>query len=164
MLFSEMIVWVCMILVASASYIPSTVTRRLNTPIEVIPSPQPRGKLNDKEVIKALSLLLSEKITGKEQKQTKGDILNDALIKKESLEELRKGRQFGGVPQCETTGFETTIREECEEVSNIECKKVNVTMVRNEIGNRCKTMFDQKCNVTYKDVPTSKCSPYQRTR
>ena len=80
----------------------------------------------------------------------------------------REGRQFDGFASaagdCETTGFETKVREECEEVSNIECKKVNVTQFRTEIKPRCKTMFDQICNVTYNDVPKHKCTPKQRNR
>ena len=83
-------------------------------------------------------------------------------------ERLREGRQFDGFASangdCEITGYETNIREECEEVSTIECKKVNVTKVRSEIRPRCKTLFDQKCNVTYNDVPTKKCSPKKINR
>ena len=60
--------------------------------------------------------------------------------------------------------FETNLREECEEVSNVECKRINVTMYRPEIRERCRTSFDQSCNVTYKDVPTDKCAPRLRNR
>ena len=118
---------------------------RFSHPLEVLHPRQP--KLGGGDMIRVLSHLLAEKI------QLAGG-------RRKKL--LRKGRQEG--PQCETTGFETTVKEECEEGSEVECRKVNVTMYRVELGNRCKTMFDQKCNVTYKDVPTEKCSPYLRNR
>ena len=95
----------------------------------------------------------------------------DKLSKEDEETERHKskeGRQFDGFASaagnCETTGFETRVREECEEVSNIECKKVNVTQFRTEIKPRCKTMFDQICNVTYNDVPKHKCTRKQRNR
>ena len=86
-------------------------------------------------------------------------------------ERLREGRQFDGFASangdCEITGYETNIREEWEEVSTIECKKVNVTKFRSEIRPRCKTLFDQKyytSGQTYNNVPKQKCSPKRRNR
>ena len=108
------------------------------------------SQLSKADIVKVLSHLLADKVVDK-----KG-------------EDRRTARQFPGfanpLGECEVVGYETKIREECEEVSNIECKKINVTMYRPEIRERCKTAFDQTCNVTYKDVPTDKCVPTLRNR
>ena len=106
--------------------------------------------LSKTEMVKVLSHLLADKVEEEE-----------SLTK-------RTERQFPGfaspLGECEVVGFETNVREECDEVSNIECKRVNVTRYRPEIRERCKTSFDQSCNVTYKDVPTDKCTPRKRNR
>ena len=107
-------------------------------------------QLSKKDIVKVLSHLLADKV-------------------EEKIEEKERiGRQFPGfanpLGECEVVGYETKVREECEEVSNIECKKINVTMYRPEIRERCKTSFDQSCNVTYKDVPTDKCESTARNR
>ena len=99
-------------------------------------------QLSKKDIVKVLSHLLADKV-------------------EEKIEEKERiGRQFPGfanpLGECEVV--------ECEEVSNIECKKINVTMYRPEIRERCKTSFDQSCNVTYKDVPTDKCESTARNR
>ena len=130
--------------------------------IRTRPSRQSKeDKLSNKEILKELSRLLDDR----------GEV-DVEIIKeddeKEEPEMARKPKQFPGfvnpAGECELQGYETNIREECEEVSNIECKKVNVTMYRPEIRQRCKTSFDQICNVTYKDVPTDKCSPTKKNR
>jgi hypothetical protein len=119
--------------------------------------------LSDGDIVDALSRLISDPNEGEESSQF--DTEMETEMRKEKL---REGRQFDGFASangdCEITGFETNIREECEEVSTIECKKVNVTQFRTEIKPRCKTLFDQKCNVTYNDVPTQRCSPRKRNR
>ena len=93
--------------------------------------------MSDQEIMSALSRLLLENKEREELKEEKGTETNKS----------REGRQFDGFASaagdCETTGFETKVSEECEEGSNIECKKVNVTQFRTEIKPRCKTLFDQ---------------------
>ena len=115
-------------------------------------------QLSKKEIVKALSQLLGDK----------GDTSDIFKDEKKDNEKKRAGKQFPGfanpLGECEVIGFETKVREECEEISNIECKPINVTMYRPEIRERCKTSFDQTCNVTYKDVPTDKCTPTKRNR
>ena len=122
-----------------------------------------RGGLSDGDIVDALSRLISDK--NDREESSKFDTEMETEMEKERL---REGRQFDGFASanghCEITGYETNIREECEEVSTIECKKVNVTKFRSEIRPRCKTLFDQKCNVTYNDVPTQKCSPKKINR
>ena len=81
-------------------------------------------QLSKKDIVKVLSHLLADKV-------------------EEKIEEKERiGRQFPGfanpLGECEVVGYETKVREECEEVSNIECKKINVTMYRPEIRERCK--------------------------
>ena len=72
---------------------------------------------------------------------------------------------LGGLEQCETTGFETRTREECEEVSETECKPITITKNRTEIINKCEVKTDsQKCNVTYNGVPRQKCLPKTVTK
>ena len=72
---------------------------------------------------------------------------------------------LGGLEQCETTGFETRTREECEEVSETECKPITITKNRTEIVNKCEVKTDsKKCNVTYSGVPRQKCLPKTVTK
>ena len=73
-------------------------------------------------------------------------------------------RGFSGPPfsrqeSCEVTGFETRLREECEEVFDTECRPIMVKKFRTEIYEKCETMLDKICNVTYSPVPKQKCSP-----
>ena len=86
-----------------------------------------------------------------------------------SLEELdrqtirgfsRSTPSFSGLEKCETTGFETRTREECEEVTEVECRPIMVKKIRTEIIEKCETLLDRKtCNVTYIGVPKQQCSP-----
>ena len=92
---------------------------------------------------------------------------NGAAAKNET-ERAREARQERGfqpaLGQCETTGFETRMREECEEITELECKNVNITLYRTELRPRCKTMFDQTCNVTYTEMPANKCSQVKKKK
>ena len=87
---------------------------------------------------------------------------------KNETERAREARQEKGfqpaLGQCETTGFETRTREECEEITELECKNVNITLYRTELRPRCKTMFDQTCNVTYTEMPANKCSQVKKKK
>ena len=97
-------------------------------------------------------------------------------------QEARIGRQtededlegFQQEERCETTGFVSRNRTECQvtedrrrtedrehlqEVSETECSNVEVTKMRMEIKKECKTKHDQTCNVTMKEVPTEECRP-----
>ena len=58
---------------------------------------------------------------------------------------------------CEVTDFEEKKRQECEEVSETECRPVVVTKFRTELVRKCKTFTDQRCNVTYTEVPRQAC-------
>ena len=152
----NIIVW--FILLSAAGHNPAADARRL---IRKIPPKNSRAeRLSNKEIVKALSRLLSD--------TTEPEDLFTAEETDTLIEQGREARQFPGFSNprgnFEITGYETNIREECTEVSNVECKKINVTMYRPEITQRCKTSFDQTCNVTYKDVPTDKCSPTKRNR
>ena len=152
----NILVW-C-ILLSAAGHNPAADARRF---IKMNPPKHSRAeRLSNKEIVKALSRLLS--VT------TEPEDLFTAEETVTLIELGREARQFPGFSNprgnCEITGYETNIREECTEVSNVECKKINVTMYRPEITQRCKTSFDQTCNVTYKDVPTDKCSPTKRNR
>ena len=105
--------------------------------------------------MKALTILLSDE----DQEERK--------VRKDEVSRPREGRQegFEGVlGECEITGFEVMVREECEKGSEIQCEKVNVTKFRTEIVNKCKTLFDNKCEVTYNDVPTQKCMQKQKNK
>lgn len=84
----------------------------------------------------------------------------------EEFSDYETARQtLGGLEQCETTGFETRTREECEEVSETECKPITITKNRTEIVNKCEVKTDsQKCNVTYNGVPRQKCLPKTVTK
>ena len=151
----NILVW-CILL----SY-PTTDARRF---IRMNPPRHSRAeRLSNKEIAAALSRLLSD------NSEPEDFFTAEKTEETDDIDERgREARQFPGFSNprgnCEITGYETNIREECTEVSNVECKKINVTMYRPEITQRCKTSFDQTCNVTYKDVPTDKCSPTKRNR
>ena len=56
----------------------------------------------------------------------------------------RHGRQEFREPKqiqegCETTGYETTIREECTKIVEAVCENVTVTKFRPKIERKCKT-------------------------
>ena len=58
---------------------------------------------------------------------------------------------------CEVTDFEEKTRQECEEVKETECQPVKVTKFKTELVRKCKTFTDQRCNVTYTEVPRQAC-------
>ena len=95
-------------------------------------------------------------------------LLSEPTEKETETERLREDELLDGFAlakgDCEDRGFETRVREECEEINEIECKKVDITNFRTEIKNRCKTLFDQTCNVNYNDVPAHKCFQKQRNK
>ena len=62
---------------------------------------------------------------------------------------------------CEVTDFEEMTRQECEEVKETECQPVKVTKFRTELVTKCKTFTDQRCNVTYTEVPRQACRAIQ---
>jgi hypothetical protein len=66
--------------------------------------------------------------------------------------------------ECETQGFETRTREECNEVSEIECNPIQVTKYKTEIVQRCRTLTDKKCEVLYTEVPKEKCEPSEEQK
>ena len=83
----------------------------------------------------------------------------------EESEDLQRQTFFSGQETCETTGFENITREECEEVSEIECKPIVVTKYRTEIVPKCEIKTDDKsCNVTVTTVPKQECVPKQVTK
>ena len=77
----------------------------------------------------------------------------------------REGKQVNeNLEECETQGFETRTREECNEVSEIECNPIQVTKYKTEIVQRCKTLTDKKCEVLYTEVPKEKCEPSEEQK
>ena len=79
--------------------------------------------------------------------------------------EAREGKQVNeNLEECETQGFETRTREECNEVSEIECNPIQVTKYKTEIVQRCKTVTDQICEVLNTYVPKEKCGPSEEER
>ena len=95
-------------------------------------------------------------------------LLAEPAEKETETERLREDELLDGFAlakgTCEDMCFETKVREGCVEINKIECKKVDITNFRTEIQNRCKTLFDQTCNVTYNDVPAHKCFQKQRNK
>ena len=77
----------------------------------------------------------------------------------------REGKQVNSnLEECETQGFETRTREECNEVSEIDCKPIQVTKYKTEIVQRCRTLTDKKCEVLYTEVPKEKCEPSEEQK
>ena len=81
----------------------------------------------------------------------------------EYSEELARQRQLG-LEQCEVTGFETNTREECEEVSETECRPITLTKYRTEIVNKCEVKTDKECDVTFTGKPSQRCEPRTVTK
>ena len=74
------------------------------------------------------------------------------------------GRGFSNLETCEVTGFETRTREECEEAFEVECRPIKVKKIRTEIIEKCETLLDKTCNVSYTGVPKQQCSPKMSKR
>ena len=64
-----------------------------------------------------------------------------------------------GQKKCELTGFQTRTREECEEVTEINCKPITVKKIRTEIRHKCETMMNKTCQVIYNSEPKQQCKP-----
>ena len=59
---------------------------------------------------------------------------------------------------CEVTGFETRVREECEEVSEIDCRPIQVKKIRTEIRQQCDVKLNKTCDVVFNPAPKDQCS------
>ena len=59
---------------------------------------------------------------------------------------------------CEVTGFETRTREECEDVSEIECRPIQVKKIRTEIRQQCDVKLNKTCDVVFNPAPKDQCS------
>ena len=103
---------------------------------------------------------------GKESHQDGADSENvDYDDYSEEVGGEREGKQVNSnLEECETQGFETRTREECNEVSEIECNPIQVTKYKTEIVQRCKTLTDKKCEVLYTEVPKEKCEPSEEQK
>ena len=161
-----------LILVSSVRSSPTENSR------QILPSYKKKTLSHD-QILKALSILMKEKsLSRKEPEVREGrhefddevskaeesleeyDEYSEAEDSFEELERQRFGTSFSPLEKCETTGFETRVREECEEVSEVECTPIQIKKFRTEIEARCETKLDrQSCNVTYTGVPKQQCSP-----
>jgi len=65
---------------------------------------------------------------------------------------------------CVTTGYDTRIRELCEEVLETICKPTTEVKYRKEIQTRCDTRIQQKCNTTTRERPREVCTERTRTQ
>ena len=58
-------------------------------------------------------------------------------IVRQSRQEFRDGKQID--ENCETTGYETQIREDCNQIVETVCKNVTITKFKPDIKRTCKT-------------------------
>ena len=65
---------------------------------------------------------------------------------------------------CEVTGFESRVREECEEVSEVECTPIEVKKIKTEIRDKCEVKLNKTCEVQFSPAPTEKCHPTTKRR
>jgi len=65
---------------------------------------------------------------------------------------------------CRTTGYETRVRELCEEVLDTVCTPTKEVEYRKEIQERCDTRLQQRCNNTIKERPREVCKEITRTQ
>ena len=63
---------------------------------------------------------------------------------------------------CTTTGYETRLRELCEEILETKCKAIKNVEYRKEIQVRCDTRLQQKCNTTIRERPREVCKEISR--
>ena len=83
---------------------------------------------------------------------------SDSLLAPVSIAAVGVELDFEENPEdCETVRHETRTREECEEVSELQCGPIQVTKYRKEIDQNCTTKTDQSCEVLYTEVPKEKC-------
>ena len=83
---------------------------------------------------------------------------SDSLLAPVSIAAVDVELDFEENPEdCETVRHETRTREECEEVSELQCGPIQVTKYRKEIDQNCTTKTDQSCEVLYTEVPKEKC-------
>ena len=62
--------------------------------------------------------------------------------------------------QEESLSLAASNREECEEVSETQCKPITLTKYRTEIVNKCETKIDDKtCKVTFSGIPRQEVFP-----
>ena len=145
-----------LVLVAAINSNPREIIRRRHS------SSNHNGTKKEK-ILKALSRLMSEekaKISRNEQNEFEEDFSEGHRGASESERQILGSPSFNPLEKCETTGFETRTREECKEVSEIECKPIMVKKVRTEIVEKCETLLDRNtCNVTYTGVPKQQCVP-----
>ena len=67
--------------------------------------------------------------------------------------------------QEESLSLAASNREECEEVSETQCKPITLTKYRTEIVNKCETKIDDKtCKVTFSGIPRQECVPKKSKR
>jgi len=66
-------------------------------------------------------------------------------------------KRLEALEECETTGFETNVREECDEVTVTECNPIKTLKSMPTIETVCKTVVKDNCTVQYKDIPTEVC-------
>ena len=159
----NLLVW--LILVASVLSNPSAEARRSRQTSRS--SRNSRRELSDEDILKALTILLAEAegVEGSSENKDKSeDNRGKSAGRRQRERQARQNGFEGALGNCETTGFEVRNREECNEVTEIKCETVNITKFRNTIVEKCQTLFDQKCNVTFNDVPKQKCSPKQRNK
>ena len=50
------------------------------------------------------------------------------------------------------------MREECEDVSEIDCRPIQVKKVRTEIRQQCDVKLNKTCDVVFNPAPKDQCS------
>ena len=124
--------------------------RRSNRNLSPIDARNNQEDINDKNALKA---------SRPASRTRKGRQLAIDLLVENEQDDLE-----GFVEVCEQTGFQTYQREQCEEVFETECKPTEVAKFRTEIVSKCKTMIDQSCNITMREVPRQECTPTEEKR
>lgn len=140
--------------------------------VVVVEGPPPPGgdltTVTDQEIIRALSVLLTQ--DRRDDLDTAGDGVS--FRRREQFDEeerklmevVESERQqslsvLDRQEKCEVTGFETRTREECEEVTEVDCKPITVKKIRTEIRPKCETMLNKTCDVIYNSEPKQQCKP-----
>jgi len=103
---------------------------------------------------------LIELYKNKKNRPSRND--NERQLPRHGRQEFREPRQIE--ESCETTGYETQIREDCKTLVETVCNNVTVTRFRPDIDEKCTTRIDQKCRPTKTDIPQRQCTPRYEKR
>ena len=111
---------------------------------------RPDDKLSDDDILEALSELIS----GEDETRIERQVEEFAETFSQSEDQFQP---FAPFEKCDLVGYEFRKKEECKEVSEVDCALANVTKTRTELVKKCHTVIEQKCEEIMTEVPQQYC-------